>query len=94
MNRRELVDSVARGSDLSAAQVETVLQGLVDGVVAAVASGDRVAIAGFGTFEPRARAARAGRNPQTGEAMEIPASVAPAFKPGAGFKQAVARADR
>lgn len=93
MNRRELVDSVARGSDLSAAQVETVLQGLVDGVVAAVASGDRVAIAGFGTFEPRARAARAGRNPQTGEAMEIPASTAPAFKPAAAFKQAVARAE-
>jgi DNA-binding protein HU-beta len=55
-----------------------------------VAAGDRVTLPGFGTFEPRSRAARSGRNPQTGEVMQIAASKAPAFKPATAFKQAVA----
>lgn len=91
MNRKDLVETVAREADLSTAQADAALKALVDGVVAAVAAGDKVAIAGFGTFESRQRSARTGRNPQTGETMEIAASVAPAFKPAAGFKQAVSQ---
>jgi DNA-binding protein HU-beta len=92
MNRKDLVETVAREADLSTAQADAALKALVDGVVAAVAGGDKVTIAGFGTFESRQRSARTGRNPQTGETMEIAASVAPAFKPASGFKQAVAGA--
>jgi len=91
MNRKDLVETVAREADLSTAQADAALKALVDGVVAAVAGGDKVTIAGFGTFESRQRSARTGRNPQTGETMEIAASVAPAFKPAAGFKQAVSQ---
>lgn len=91
MNRKELIDAVARGTDLTAAQSEAAVTTLIDAVVTAVASGDRVTIPGFGTFESRERSARTGRNPQTGETMEIAASTAPAFKPAAAFKQSVAR---
>jgi DNA-binding protein HU-beta len=89
MNRKELVDTVAREADLSVAQADAALTAVLDGIVGAVASGDKVVVQGFGTFERRHRAARSGRNPQTGESMEIAASEAPAFKPAAGFKQAV-----
>ena len=79
MNRKDLVETMAQQAELSSAQAD------------AVASGDRVAVAGFGTFEPRERSARTGRNPQTGQPIEIAASVAPAFKPATAFKQAVAK---
>ncbi|WP_372729733.1 HU family DNA-binding protein [Nocardioides sp.] len=90
MNRKDLVETVAREAGLSAAQAEAALSAVVDGVVGAVAAGEKVTLPGFGTFEQRSRAARSGRNPQTGEALEIAASVAPAFKPAAAFKTAVA----
>lgn len=89
MNRKELVETVAREAGLTATQVDAALGAVLDTVTGAVADGDRVVLAGFGTFERRDRAARSGRNPQTGEAMEIPAGVSPAFKPGAAFTQAV-----
>jgi DNA-binding protein HU-beta len=89
MNRKELVETVARETGLTAAQADAALGAVVNGVVSAVANGDKVTVPGFGTFERRHRAARSGRNPQTGEAMEIAASEAPAFKPAAAFKQAV-----
>ena len=90
MNRKDLVQTVAHEAGLSTAQAEAAVTATLDGVVAAVAKGDKVSLAGFGTFEQRNRAARSGRNPQTGEALEIAASVAPAFKPASAFKQAVA----
>lgn len=90
MNRKDLVETVAREAELTAAQAEAALTAALDGVVAAVAAGEKVNLAGFGTFDQRARAARSGRNPQTGEVIEIAATVAPAFKPAAAFKQAVA----
>ena len=89
MNRKELIEHVARTTDLSAADAEAAVSAVLDGVIGAVANQDRVTLAGFGTFEARHRQARSGRNPQTGEAIEISASVAPAFKPAAAFKQAV-----
>lgn len=89
MNRKDLVETVAREAGLSAAQADSAVTATLDAVVAAVAKGEKVSLAGFGTFESRDRAARAGRNPQTGEAIEIAASTAPAFKPASAFKQAV-----
>ena len=91
MNRKDLVETIAQQAGLSAAQADAALTAFVAGVTGAVADGDRVAIAGFGTFEPRERSARTGRNPQTGQPIEIAASVAPAFKPATAFKQAVAK---
>lgn len=92
MNRRDLVETIAHGAGLSTAQADAALTAFVAGVTETVAAGDRVAIAGLGTFEPRERSARTGRNPQTGQPIEIAASVAPAFKPATAFKQAVAKA--
>lgn len=89
MNRKELVENVAREADLTAAQADAAVGALLDRIVATVATGEKVTLPGFGTFERRHRAARSGRNPQTGESMEIAAAEAPAFKAGAAFKQAV-----
>lgn len=90
MNRTDLVNTVAEGAGLSAQQAAAAVTATLDGIARAVAAGDPVTLAGFGTFEARQRAARAGRNPQTGEPLEIPASVAPAFKPAAAFRRLVA----
>ena len=70
MNRKDLVETIAQQAGLSAAQADAALTAFVAGVTDAVASGDRVAVAGFGTFEPRERSARTGRNPQTGQPIE------------------------
>ena len=92
MNKTELRDTVAEASGLSAAQADKVLNAVLDSITSALSSGDKVTLPGFGTFETRERAARQGRNPQTGESIEIAASTAPAFKPGAQLKQAVSKA--
>lgn len=89
MNKTELRDAIAAQADLSNAQADKALQALIAAITTAVASGDKVIVPGFGTFESRERAARTGRNPQTGETLEIAASKAPAFKPAAAFKNAV-----
>lgn len=90
MNRKDLVEQVATEAGLATGQADAAVTAALDAITRAVAAGDRVTLPGFGTFERRERAARSGRNPQTGEAMEIPAGVSPAFKPAAGFKHAVA----
>ena len=89
MNKTELRDAIAQHADLSNAQADKALEAIVSSITSTVANGEKVTIPGFGTFEARERAARTGRNPQTGESMEIAASKAPAFKPASGFKQAV-----
>lgn len=89
MNRNELVEAVAAETGLSATQANQAVSAALGAITSAVARGDAVALAGFGTFERRERAARAGRNPRTGEAIEIAASQAPAFKPAAAFKRQV-----
>lgn len=91
MNKRELVGAIASATDLSRSNVEAVLESFVDQIGEALAKGDRVAIPGFGTFEVRSRAARTGRNPRTGETMEIAASQTPAFKPASALKQSVSK---
>lgn len=92
MNRTELVESVAKQTELSTTQAQAAVSAALDAIAKAVAGGDKVNLPGFGSFEPRERSARTGRNPQTGAEIQIAASVAPAFKPAAAFKQLVAGA--
>ena len=89
MNKSQLVDALAdRLGDRRTAA--TALDALLQIVVDTVRSGDAVSLAGFGVFESRARAARTGRNPRTGEPVDVPATTVPAFRPGTGFRSAVA----
>lgn len=92
MNRSQLVDAVAGASGLSTRDAESAVAATLEAIVASVAAGDSVNLAGFGAFEQRARAARVGRNPQTGTALDIPASVVPAFKAATAFRRRVAEA--
>jgi nucleoid DNA-binding protein len=89
MNKRELVDAVAQGADLSKSGAEAAVDAVVEAISSALANGDKVTLPGFGTFEVRERAARSGRNPQTGEAMEIAASRSAGFKPASALKQSL-----
>lgn len=87
MNRVELIETVARQSELSQKDAGAAVSAALEAIIAAVADGERVQLPGFGTFESRERSARTGRNPRTGEEIAIAASVAPAFKPASAFKQ-------
>jgi DNA-binding protein HU-beta len=89
MNKSELIDTTAESSGVNKRDVGKVLDGLLSGISGAVQKGDKVSLTGFGTFELRERAARTGRNPQTGEQLQVAASKAPAFKPAKAFKDAV-----
>ncbi len=90
MNKGELVDAVAGATGESRKTVQAVLDNTIDTIQQQVKKDERVSLPGFGTFERRARSARTGRNPQTGEEIQIKATKVPAFKPGAGFKDYVA----
>lgn len=89
MNKTQLRDAVAEHASLTNAQADAALEAVLTSITTAVADGDKVTLPGFGTFEARKREARTGRNPQTGEEMQIAASTAPAFKAGSAFKAAV-----
>ena len=89
MNKRDLVDAVANKSELDRRSAESAIDAAVEAISGALADGDKVTLPGFGTFEVRQRNARTGRNPQTGETIEIAASKAPAFKPASAIKTAV-----
>jgi DNA-binding protein HU-beta len=89
MNKAELIDAVASSADLSRASATQAVDAVVDTITESLSKGDSVTLVGFGTFEVRARAARTGRNPQTGEEIQIKASKAPAFKAGKALKDAV-----
>jgi len=89
MNRRELVDAVATETGLAPAQADAALGAVLSAVTAALGAGDKVVLPGFGTFEVRDRAERAGRNPQTGEAITIAASRTAAFKPAPALRAAL-----
>ena len=90
MNKTELIDAVAAKTASTKAAAARAVEAVLDTVVDAVAKGDSVAVIGFGTFESRKRAARTGKNPQTGAAIKIAATTVPAFKPGKAFKDKVA----
>jgi len=90
MNRGQLIDAVAAATGLPRAQVEATLSATLTQVRGAVASGDRVQLPGFGTFERRERGARTAHNPSTGAPLQLAATRAVGFKVGATFKQEVA----
>ena len=89
MNKSELVASVAEVAELTKKDAEKAVNAVLASVQKALDEDDKVQIIGFGTFEVRTRAARKGRNPQTGETIEIPASKNPVFKAGKALKEAV-----
>ena len=89
MNKTELVAAIAEQADISRRDAEAALKAFADVVSAALKNGDKVQLVGFGTFEVSERAARTGRNPQTGAEMTIPASKSPKFKAGKALKDLV-----
>jgi DNA-binding protein HU-beta len=90
MNKGELVDAVAQKANVTKKQADAVITATIETVMEAVSGGDKVTLVGFGSFEARDRKAREGRNPKTGDKMEIPATKVPAFSAGKLFKDKVA----
>jgi DNA-binding protein HU-beta len=89
MNKSELIDAVASATELSRADATRATDAVLDSIISTLSNGDQVTLVGFGTFSVRERAARAGRNPQTGETIQIKASKSPGFKAGKAFKDAL-----
>ncbi|WP_353893359.1 HU family DNA-binding protein [Proteinivorax hydrogeniformans] len=89
MNKTELIQGVAEKSGLTKKDSEKAANAMLETIIEAVSAGDKVQLIGFGTFEARERAAREGRNPSTGETIQIPATKVPAFKAGKAFKDTV-----
>ncbi|HDK37822.1 MAG TPA: HU family DNA-binding protein [Thiolapillus brandeum] len=89
MNKKELVEAIAESADISQQQAGNALNGMIAAITKALQEGETVSIVGFGSFLVRDRAARTGRNPKTGETIEIKASKSPAFKAGKALKDAV-----
>ncbi len=90
MNKSELIEALAASTDVSKVAAGKSIDALVEIITATVAKGNDVALVGFGTFKATKRAARAGKNPKTGEALKIAATTVPKFSAGATFKAAVA----
>jgi DNA-binding protein HU-beta len=88
VNKSELIDAIAASADLSKASAGRALDAVVDAVTGALKSGDSVSLVGFGTFSVKERAARSGRNPQTGATIQIAAAKVPSFKAGKALKDA------
>jgi len=89
VNKQDLIRKIAFDSELSQRDAGIVLDNTLEAIMAAVAAGEKVQLMGFGTFEARDRAARVGRNPRTGEEVEIEATTTPVFHPGLIFKERV-----
>ena len=89
MNKSDLIDAMAADAGISKVAAKAALESFTGNVTSALKKGDKVALVGFGTFSVSKRAARSGRNPQTGAPMHIPASKVPGFKAGKGLKDKV-----
>ena len=89
MNKSELIDAIAASADIPKAAAGRALDATLEAVTEALQKGESVALVGFGTFATKERAARTGRNPQTGNPIEIAAATLPTFKPGKALKDAV-----
>ncbi len=89
MNKSELIDAIASGADVSKASAGRALDSAIGAIMGALKSGDSVALVGFGTFSVKHRAARSGRNPQTGAEIQIAAANVPSFKAGKALKDSV-----
>ena len=91
MNKTELVAAVAESAGLTKKDAERVINASIDAITAALVRGEKVQLSGFGTFETKEREARVGRNPHTKEAIEIPATRVPAFKPSKALKDLISK---
>jgi DNA-binding protein HU-beta len=89
VNKSELIDAIAASADIPKAAAGRALDAMIESIGSALKEGDQVALVGFGTFQVKERAARTGRNPQTGEPIEIKAAKVPGFKAGKALKDAV-----
>lgn len=89
MNKSELIDAIASEADISKASAGRALDSMLSSVTGALSNGDSVSLVGFGTFSVKERAARTGRNPQTGATIQIKAAKVPGFKAGKALKDAV-----
>jgi DNA-binding protein HU-beta len=89
VNKSDLIDSIASSADISKSSAARALDAVVGSIQGALAQGDSVSLVGFGTFSVKHRAARTGRNPQTGAEIQIAASNVPSFKAGKALKDAV-----
>jgi len=89
MNKAELIQAVAAKSGLAKKDAEAAVAAVIDSITEAMKAGEKVALVGFGTFAVKARAARTGKNPQTGETIEIAACKVPAFAAGKALKDAI-----
>jgi DNA-binding protein HU-beta len=89
MNKNDLIDAVSERTGLARSDAARAVEALLGAVTDALKAGDTVALSGFGSFVAKTRAARTGRNPRTGESIDIPASRAPAFKAGKALKDAL-----
>lgn len=89
MDKRDLVEFVAQEAELTKTKAEQAVNATMDGITAALAEGHKVVLVGFGVFEVKASKARMGRNPKTGEEIEIAAKNTPKFRPGKTLKEAV-----
>lgn len=91
MNKEELVQEVSKKTKATQKHVSEVITITLDAISKSVSKGKKVTLVGFGTFAPRKRAARMGRNPQTGKEIKIPAKVVPVFSPGKQFRELVSK---
>jgi DNA-binding protein HU-beta len=89
MNKGELIDKIAEKADVTKKDADLILSAMLEVILDTVASGDKVTLVGFGTFEARERQAREGRNPSTGQPIKIPATKVPAFSAGKLFREKV-----
>jgi len=89
VNKAELIDAVAESADLPKASATRAIDAVLDSITAALKAGDTVSLVGFGAFTVKARPARTGRNPQTGESIQIAAAKVPGFKAGKALKDSV-----
>ena len=89
VNKSELIDQIAESADISKTAASRALDATIDAVTSSLKNAESVALVGFGTFLVRERAARTGRNPKTGETIQIAAAKVPAFKPGKALKDAL-----
>ncbi|MDR0806920.1 MAG: DNA-binding protein HU-beta [Enterobacteriaceae bacterium] len=89
MNKSQLIDQIAAGADISKAAAGRSLDAIIEAITDALQNGEQVSLVGFGSFEVRERAARTGRNPQTGKEIKIAAAKVPAFRAGKALKDAV-----
>lgn len=89
MNKQELIENIAASADITKAAAGRALDSVIDSITGSLKQGDSVVLVGFGTFSVRDRAARVGRNPQTGAEIQISAARVPAFKAGKALKDAV-----